>query len=80
MKLFSIALNIFKIWSQPILLAWVEVFQEIINVFHFPSIEKDCNQLIAILSDHSQPKTSRYIAGNLIGIVSEVILLNLIRF
>ena len=72
MKVFAVTLNILKIWSQPILIAWVEVFQEILNSFQYQCIEKDCNQLITMLSDHSQPKSSRYIAGVLIGMVSEV--------
>jgi hypothetical protein len=63
-----------KIWSQPILLAWVEVFGEILNNVPYFTIEKDCNAIITILSDHSQPKTSRFIAGTLIGLMSEVLI------
>lgn len=72
MRVFAVTLNILKIWSQPILMAWVEVFQEILNSVPFSAIEKDCSLIITMLSDHSQPKTSRYIAGILIGLVSEV--------
>lgn len=71
-KLFAVTLSMLKIWSQNVLIAWVDVFQELLTIIPFQTIEKDCINLIFLLSDHSQPISSRFISGKIIGIVAEV--------
>lgn len=71
-KLFSATLLILKQWSQNVLVAWVEVFDGLMQKLNFVNVEKECVNLIFMLSDHSQPISSRFISGMIIAIVAEV--------
>ena len=70
--LFKMTLQMLKIWSQPVLDAWILVFSELLGVIKHSYIEEEINKSILFLSDKTQPTVSRYIAGRMIGIISEV--------
>ncbi len=72
MRMFRVCLSMLKVWSEPVLDAWVIVFRTLIDILHYYKIEKEILQTISVLGDLSQPTSSRYVAARLIGLISKV--------
>lgn len=71
MTVFKLSLTMLKVWSQLVIDEWVILFKALIDILHYPKIEKEILQTIFILSDISQPTISRYISARLIGFISK---------
>ncbi len=76
MLVFKLSLTMLKVWSQSVIDEWVIVFKALIDLLHYPKVEKEILQTIFILSDISQPTISRYISARLIGFISKKMVCN----
>lgn len=64
--LFKKNLSLLRIWSEAVLLGWLEVFKQIIELVPMVRIQGDCISLINSLTDHSERVLSRKVGAMII--------------
>lgn len=72
LQLFKKTLELLRIWSEAVLLAWLETFKAAVKVVPLGRVQGDCLSLISYLNDPSQRALSRKVGAKIVCAMSGV--------